>query len=125
MASGLENHQFVKVCRQQLIIQFAANEDNCHVLFSGVYDCGRVQDPENGWVNITGGVGRNAIAEYYCSEGYRLVNGSPTRTCGEEDQWTGIAPMCQGKSVNTPNSLSGLVSITSFYSHQASCFHAS
>ena len=84
--------------------QFAANEDHCHVLLTGIYGCGHVQDPENGWVNITGAE-RNATAEYYCTEGYRLVNGSQTRTCGE-DQWTGIAPTCQGKfatDFNPPN----------------------
>ena len=87
------------------IFQFAANEHHFHVLLTGIYDCGRVQDPENGWVNITGAE-RNATAEYYCTEGYRLVNGSPTRTCGEENQWTGIAPTCQGKfatDFNPPN----------------------
>ena len=130
MASGLENHQFVKVCRQH-IFQFAANEHHFHVLLTGIYDCGRVQDPENGRVNITGAE-RNATAEYYCTEGYRLVNGSPTRTCGEENQWTGIAPTCQGKfaaDFNPPNKTyihtdSDLASITSFYCHLASCFYA-
>ena len=68
------------------------------IFFTGIVDCGTVQDPKNGWVNVSG-VGEAATAEYYCRDGYRLVNGSKTRRCGEDSQWTGTAPTCQGKQL--------------------------
>ena len=72
---------------------------NAVFCFTGIVDCGNVEDPKNGWVNVSG-VGEAATAEYYCRDGYRLVDGSQTHSCGEDSQWIGVAPTCQGKPLH-------------------------
>ena len=37
-------------------------------------------------------------ARYSCSVGYKLV-GLPTRVCQDNGRWSGIAPVCQRKSM--------------------------
>ena len=66
--------------------------------FSAVVDCGPLDDPENGDVSVSGTrVGSSAF--YYCFTGYRLI-GSSFRTCLSSGNWSGSAPICQGKCLN-------------------------
>ena len=71
-------------------------------------DCPLLDDPDNGHVTVDFGV-----AVYNCSEGYELSN-TEQRVCQENDQWSGMAPMCLGKYVQqefiTQGSCSYLVS---------------
>ena len=70
---------------------------SCLMLFhSTVVDCGRLDNPENGRVFITG-TRVGSIATYRCNRGFRLL-GSSRRTCQSNSQWSGQAPVCISES---------------------------
>ena len=58
--------------------------------------CGGLSDPSNGRVIITNDV-PGGTATYSCNSGYSL-NGQSTRTCQDNGEWSGEAPICQRES---------------------------
>ena len=60
-----------------------------------VVDCGPLDNPENGRVNVTGTT-EGSTATYSCFLGYRLKE-VVTRTCAAEG-WSGTVPTCERES---------------------------
>lgn len=60
-----------------------------------VVDCGPLENPENGRVNVTGTT-EGSTATYSCFLGYRLKE-VVTRTC-TADGWSGTVPTCERES---------------------------
>ena len=58
-------------------------------------DCGPLEDPENGRVELTGTT-EGSTATYFCFPGYEL-KGVETRTC-TSDGWSDSEPSCERKS---------------------------
>lgn len=75
----------------------------------GPTDCGGLDNPDNGIVDLSEGTMTGARANYSCDEGFELDR-APTRTCGQDGKWTGTAPKCSCKDPFT----------TSFTSHAQS-----
>ena len=64
-----------------------------------VIDCGDLDDPEHGSVDLAGGTGLDSVAQYSCGPDYMLSGtGSGTRTCLESSQWSGTAPTCESNA---------------------------
>ena len=65
-------------------------------LYAGIPLCPELNDLENGYVIVTR-LGPELLvgstANYSCQDGYQL-QGSQTRTCGEDGQWSGQEPTC-------------------------------
>ena len=60
-------------------------------------DCGDLDDPENGDVDLTGtSFGSRAL--YSCNRGFTLV-GINRRVCQANGQWSGEAPSCARKII--------------------------
>ena len=55
--------------------------------------CGRLDDPSNGAVFIVDDI-PGETATYSCNSGYVLV-GRDTRTCQNDGEWSGSAPICR------------------------------
>ena len=64
-----------------------------------VVDCGSLDDPENGQVELSSTI-FGATANYNCSQGYSLSNGNSTRTCEASGEWSGDPPSCECKWLN-------------------------
>ena len=64
-------------------------------------NCGVLDDPGNGLVNLGEGTRFEADATYSCNSGYRLV-GDATRTCTSAGTWSGLAPSCQRITCTPP-----------------------
>lgn len=80
-------------------------------------DCGALENPANGSVDLSEGTRPGARANYSCALGFELV-GLPTRTCGGDGKWTGTAPACAcEETMETMDILNGL-----FISKRASSF---
>lgn len=63
-------------------------------LTSTAVDCGPLDDPENGRVDVLGTtLGSPAI--YRCSQGFELI-GEERRVCTVTGQWSDEAPECRG-----------------------------
>ena len=58
-----------------------------------VVDCGSLDDPDFGAI-ITNGTRVGSVARYSCSSGYQL-DGSSTRVCQADGEWSGEAPTCE------------------------------
>ncbi len=58
-----------------------------------VVNCGSLDAPSNGAVDISSGTTLMMTATYTCNTGYTLI-GANTRTCGGDGQWTPDAPTC-------------------------------
>ena len=58
-----------------------------------VVDCGSLDNPLNGAVDISQGTTYNAMATYSCNSPYTL-NGDMTRTCQADGDWSGGEPTC-------------------------------
>ena len=63
-----------------------------------VIDCGGLEPPDNGAVDVSEGSLLGAMATYSCDPSFTLV-GMDSRQC-EEDGWTGEPPTCEGKGKN-------------------------
>ena len=63
--------------------------------FHTVVDCGLLEAPENGVININTTT-FNSIATYGCDSGFE-VNGIQTRTCGASGNWSDSEPACISK----------------------------
>ena len=59
-------------------------------------DCGTPKAPENGHISLTEGTLFEAQVNYLCDEGYNL-EGSATRTCLTDGQWSDKTPTCKLK----------------------------
>ena len=57
--------------------------------------CPELMDPDNGQVELSDTVFGSA-ATYSCDDGYNL-NGSVSRMCMADGQWSGLDPACQSK----------------------------
>ena len=75
------------------------NGNPCSLGFSCLLgiDCGELVHPQNGEIVVT--VTReetdlDSTATYSCNTGYRLV-GPTVRVCQENEEWTGIQPICE------------------------------
>lgn len=67
-------------------------ENNCFYFSSLASDCGSLDNPSNGFVDISG-TSFSDTATYRCNIGYQLV-GEPVRTCQETGLWSGTIPFC-------------------------------
>ncbi len=67
-------------------------------------NCGPLTNITNGAVDTSSGTTFMMTATYTCDDGYTLAGGS-TRMCGDDGQWTPIAPICNRKSYNSPDVL--------------------
>ena len=63
-----------------------------------VVDCGALTDPDNGQVTLSNGASLNSEASYSCNIGF-AINGTSTRTCQINDQWSGSAPTCESENI--------------------------
>ena len=59
--------------------------------------CPALTPPDNGNVNQLGNTPGD-LALYACNDNFELSDGIP-RECGPDGQWTGEAPLCEGKQV--------------------------
>ena len=66
--------------------------------FSSVVDCGLLGHPQYGRVNTDSGTTYNSMATYSCNEGYYL-NGSASRTCMANGEWSQSTSSCIRKCV--------------------------
>ena len=66
-----------------------------HTCASAVVVCPGLMNPDNGQVELSDMV-FGSIATYSCDTGYNL-NGSVTRMCMADGQWSGENPACQSK----------------------------
>ena len=72
--------------------------ESAHCILAGkIIDCGNLEDPENGEVFQSGST-VGATANYICYGGYLVVSGDVVRTCQNNEQWSGVAVICVGKS---------------------------
>ncbi|XP_053387176.1 E-selectin-like [Mercenaria mercenaria] len=56
-------------------------------------DCGELENPTNGAVNISKGTTFGVTASYSCDVGFNLV-GDETRNCGPSGKWSNMKPDC-------------------------------
>lgn len=56
-------------------------------------DCGPLESPENGMVNLEDGSVYGSEARYNCSSNY-LLEGTYLRICLENGEWSGEKPEC-------------------------------
>ena len=66
------------------------------VFLIAAIDCGSPSSISNGNVDISSTT-FNSRAGYRCNTGYQL-QGSSTRTCQDNEQWSGQAPQCASES---------------------------
>ena len=57
--------------------------------------CPTLIAPQFGDVKVTG-TAPGSVATYSCREGYKVVSGVTTRTCGNDGNWGGDAITCKG-----------------------------
>ena len=65
-------------------------------MYTTAVDCGNLDDPENGQVDLNQGTRFGAKAFYRCDNGFFLV-GDDRRECQANGQWSGEAPICKRK----------------------------
>lgn len=73
-------------------------------------DCGALAEIANGVLHYTNGtthLGSEVV--YDCQQNYRLEGASPSRTCGEDGKWSGVAPQCREIRCPTPERPDGVV----------------
>ena len=56
--------------------------------------CCSLEDPVNGQVELSNTT-LGSTANYTCNQGYSLGNGSSTRTCEADGEWSGNPPSCE------------------------------
>ena len=72
------------------------DDDENYFLADGVVDCGRLDNPENGFVVFTTTT-VGSPAQYSCKLGYLLL-GEDIRVCTETGEWSDEEPECVRKS---------------------------
>ena len=70
-----------------------------YVLPNLVADCGALNDPLNGVVEVNRTT-FGSVAEYTCNEGFTFVDDVTNRTCGADGRWT-VEPVCTSKLLFT------------------------
>ena len=55
--------------------------------------CPAIESPANGDVTVSGFT-TGSVASYTCNINY-LLDGSSTRVCGSDGQWSAEAPICR------------------------------
>ena len=65
-----------------------------HVNTHSVVDCGPLNAPSNGGVEMESSV-FNSVATYSCDSGFNLI-GADSRTCQGNGLWSGQTPQCIG-----------------------------
>ena len=82
------------------------------ILFPAAVDCGNLQSPDNGRIIFLDGTSFGSVARYECNNGFVLI-GIPIRSCDEDGNWSGEAPVCQSKDSNLvfQNNIAGSNSI--------------
>ena len=85
MINGLEN-QFSIFLRVAVLDRFY-----CNIIF--FVDCGPLDDPINGAVDISQGTSYGNMVSYSCNQGHRLL-GNSRRSCQADSFWTGSDPTC-------------------------------
>ena len=69
---------------------------SCYILYSFIaIDCGDLSAPSNGHISITATT-FGSVATYSCDLGYTL-DGSTSRICQSNGQWSGSQPSCSGE----------------------------
>ncbi len=63
-------------------------------------DCGILIAPKNGDIDFGRGTFYGSVATYSCVPPFQL-DGSSTRVCLTSGQWSGVAPSCECKLVET------------------------
>ncbi|KAH3726549.1 hypothetical protein DPMN_052416 [Dreissena polymorpha] len=58
-----------------------------------IKDCGPLSKPDNGDVVLNAGTKFEAVANYSCNEGFKLV-GDTSRICKNTGTWSGVQPTC-------------------------------
>ena len=66
----------------------------CLQSVSAVIDCGSLDDPENGQVELSNTT-VGSTANFTCNQDYILSNGSSTRICQTNGEWSGDSPFCE------------------------------
>lgn len=66
-------------------------------------DCGNLQNPENGLVNLVNTTFWS-LATYECDSGYELVGGNVSRVCESNGMWSGDEPLCNSELYSIPYS---------------------
>ena len=94
MESGLEIHQLVKVS-----LSPESNYAMTVHVFKNIGRCPTLSNPSNGRVDQRDNR-PGAIALYTCNSGYELV-GQSSRTCQNNGQWSGDAPTCESKAIQS------------------------
>ena len=61
-----------------------------------VIECDALAPPDDGTVATPEGIGIGSEAMYNCNQDFYL-DGEPERTCQDDGQWTGAAPVCRSK----------------------------
>ena len=79
-------------------------------------DCGDLNGPANGQVNLTSGTTFGHPATYTCDMGYNLV-GDSIRTCQATGRWSGSAPTCVGMLLKDD------LSVYSMHKHNKKHYH--
>ena len=73
----------------------ASQPSNAFCCFDLVIDCGALSTPTNGDQTTTGTL-LDDTADFSCNAGYKL-DGSDTRTCQSDCEWSGTATSCVRK----------------------------
>ena len=94
----------------------------CDILqYTGdVFDCGTLDDPENGNVDLSDGTTEGSDATYTCFPGYEL-KGTDIRTCSRSG-WSDQKPTCERKLTyyfKAFRKISRNTSLSSFLSSQS------
>ena len=59
-------------------------------------DCGGLEPPDNGTIELREGTLFGSIAVYDCDDGFEVV-GSIVRVCLETGEWSDEAPVCESE----------------------------
>ena len=75
-------------------VNVCASKSGCLPFISSVIDCGSLDDPDNGQVELSNTT-FGSTANFTCSQGYSLSNRNTTRTCETNGEWSGEPPVCE------------------------------
>ena len=85
-------HSFISFIHYQCeILTYPA----MYILYA-VRDCGILEDPVNGLVDLSNGTTFNSVAVYSCMSIF-ILNGTSTRVCLADGSWSEEPPTCEGK----------------------------
>ena len=82
------------ICECKSLVFVYSQVDRCVLSISAVIDCGSLDDPDNGQVELSNTT-LGSTANFTCSWGYSLSNGNSTYTCEANGEWSGDPPICE------------------------------